>query len=86
MLKLEKKSILKNSQEKDKEKKRLLQDLSLASGLGLVIAIPLAGGAILGSYLDKKLGTLPLFTLSFILLGLIIVGFNLYKIIKNIIK
>lgn len=81
MLKLEKKSLLKNSGAQ--EKKRLLQDLSLASGLGLVIAIPLAGGAILGSYLDKRLGTTPIFTLFLILIGTIVISFYLYRIVKD---
>lgn len=71
---------------KKKVDKRLLQDLNSGVELGFAIALPLAGGALLGSYLDKTLGTTPKVTLCLIFLGVILSGFYLFKIIRNNIK
>ena len=68
---------------KKQVEKKLLRDLDTGLELGFGIAVPLVGGALLGSYLDKMLGTTPKVTLSLIFLGLIISGFYLYKIIKD---
>lgn len=65
------------------DKKRFFAGLSLASDLGFAVAIPIVGGALLGSYLDQKLGTLPKVTLSLVFLGLIISIFNIYTIVKK---
>lgn len=78
------------SQESVKEKKvsekKYYQSLSIASELGLSLAIPLAGGAFLGSFLDSKFHTTPKLTLSLIFLGLFIGVVNIYYIIKDIDK
>lgn len=60
--------------------------VSIASGLGFSIAFPIAGGAILGNFLDKKFQTAPKMTLSFIFLGIIISFVNIYYIVKTISK
>ena len=71
---------------KKQVEKRLLQDLNTGLEFGFAIALPLVGGALLGSYLDKRLGVSPKVTLSLIFLGMVISGFYLYKIIRNNIK
>jgi len=74
----------KKSDNKDKrEKERYLAGIGIATDLGFAIAIPLTGGALLGSYLDDKLRTTPKLTLSLIFLGLIISFLNVYNIIKR---
>ncbi|MBI4067178.1 AtpZ/AtpI family protein [Candidatus Gottesmanbacteria bacterium] len=65
-------------------KKKLYQSLSIASQLGFSIAIPLVGGALLGSFLDSKFDTAPKLTLSLIFFGLFISGYNMYKIMKEV--
>lgn len=55
--------------------------------IGFAIAVPIAGGALLGAYLDKVFLTYPKATLSFLLLGIAvsIVGFirTIQKIIRE---
>lgn len=67
-----------------KEEKKYFSALQIASQLGFVLVIPLAGGALLGQFLDKKFGTSPKMTLSLIVFGLIVSLYSLYKIIKEI--
>lgn len=68
----------------EKERRRFLNGLNLATGLGFAIAVPIAGGALLGSYLDRKLGTTPKCTLSFLFLGIIIAFYSVYKLVKEL--
>lgn len=70
--------------EKKKESdKKFLGYLSLALELGFAISFPIAGGALLGQYLDSRLGTSPSMTLSLIFLGIIVAGFHIRSIIKE---
>lgn len=70
--------------EKKKESdKKFLGYLSLALELGFAISIPIAGGALLGQYLDTRIGTSPRMTLSLIFLGIMVAGFYIYSIIKE---
>ena len=73
-----------NSQLEKKSQRRLLSSINLATELGYMIAIPVVGGAFLGSLLDKKFATSPKITLSLIFLGIIISIFNVYKILKDL--
>ncbi len=57
--------------------------VSLALELGFTVSFPIAGGALLGQYLDNKLGTAPRLTLSLIFSGMMIAGINIYNIIKS---
>lgn len=56
--------------------------MSLVSELGFSISLPIAGGALLGQFLDNKLGTSPRITLSLIFTGLIIGILNIYRLIN----
>lgn len=71
---------------KKKITNKLLQDLNSGINLGFAIALPLVGGALVGSYLDKKFGTTPKVTLVLIFLGLIIACFYLLKVIRDVLK
>ncbi len=63
---------------------KFLQTVSFASEMGFSIALPIAGGAFLGNFLDDKFASSPRLTLSFIFLGLFIGVANIYSIIKKI--
>ncbi len=88
-LRFGKNNLLEETQEKISEKKerkdanRFLEGISLATDLGFAIAIPLTGGAVIGSYLDNKLNLTPKLTLSLIFFGVVISLGNIYQIIKR---
>lgn len=58
--------------------------LSLATGLGLSIALPIVGGAFVGNLLDTKFNSSPRITLSLIFFGLFIGVANIYTALKKI--
>lgn len=60
--------------------------LALAWELGYTIAIPIVIFAIGGRFLDKKLGSSPIFLLLGILLALIISGIGIYRKTMKIMK
>src|SRR4030042_3017421 len=61
----------------EKEKNQFFANVNLASELGFVIAIPLVGGVILGTYLDKTFDSEPKFTLSCIFFGVFLSLYNI---------
>lgn len=62
------------------------QIVNIAWELGYTIAIPVLVFAIGGAYLDKKLGTLPLFLILGLVISLFVSGFCVYKKVKQAIK
>lgn len=63
-----------------------LKALSLLSQLAVTMAAPIVLGLILGAFLDRKLGTTPIFLLVMILIG-IAAGFrNVYHITQSFLK
>lgn len=60
-----------------------LEDLALALELGFVISTPIVGGALLGSWIDKKLSTTPRLTLSLIFFGTFLGIFNLFFLTRK---
>jgi ATP synthase protein I len=74
-----------DKKEKDNpDEKRFISGMGLAADLGLMIALPLVGGAFLGSYLDKKFDTTPRATLSLIFFGLLFSIYSVYKMLKDL--
>ena len=57
-----------------------------ATGLGLSISLPMALGALIGVWLDKKFAMTPKLTLSFMVLGVFIGIYNFYLYIKRVSK
>ncbi len=55
--------------------------LGMGSGLGFVLALPLAVAIFLGVIIDKKLETFPVALIISILVGIGLTIVNLYKII-----
>ncbi len=59
--------------------------LGYVGQIGFAIAIPIAGGAGIGSYLDGRWHTYPKMTLILLIIGIIISVFNFITVIKEII-
>lgn len=62
-------------------KRRLIRDISLTT-LGLELALPIFGGVLFGYYLDKVMPTKYLYTITFLLIGLVVGYYNIYKLIQ----
>lgn len=58
----------------------------LAGEIGFAVALPIAGGAILGSFLDRKFGTYPTYTLSLLFAGVVLSVVNFVITIQTILK
>ena len=80
-------------QEKDEQKIEIKDEfmtkgqlISFAYDVGFAIIIPLVILALLGRFLDQKIGTSPLFLIIGILLSLVSTTVIIYKKTKNFIK
>ncbi len=60
--------------------------LGLIGEIGFAIALPIAGGALIGVVIDRAWGMTPKATLSLLFLGVIISFFNLFKTVETITK
>jgi hypothetical protein len=60
--------------------------LGYVGQVGFVIALPIAGGAALGSYLDQRWGIYPKLTVTGLCLGILISVGNFIAVIKEIIR
>lgn len=67
--------------QKSDKKIRLIKDINLTA-LGWELAIPIFGGAFLGYKLDQHFSTSYIFTIVFLLAGISIGYFGLYKLIE----
>ena len=63
-----------------------LQAFSLISQIGIVVAIPIVLGAILGNFIDNKLGTGSIVSIILILLGVAIGFKSAYSLIMRVLK
>jgi F0F1-type ATP synthase assembly protein I len=70
----------------EENKKDSWSAVSLAWELGYAIAIPLVVLALLGRFLDKKIGTSPWLLLTGILLSILISSYLIYRKTTNIIE
>ena len=70
----------------DKETKQSAIQMAYASSIGIAMVLAVFGCLLVGSWLDRKAGTSPYFTLLFLLIG-IAAGFrNLYVLIRKYFK
>ena len=58
----------------------------LVGQIGFSIALPIAGGAIGGSYIDSRVGTYPRWTLGLLGLGILISFVTFYQTITTVLK
>lgn len=68
---------------KKKEGIKFWRVIETAFSLGMSISIPIAGGAILGIFLDKKFDTHPRLTLSLLFAGIFVAGGAIWNVIKE---
>ncbi|RPI76393.1 MAG: AtpZ/AtpI family protein [Desulfobacteraceae bacterium] len=67
----------------EKDTKKLFKSLTNLSSIGLVMAVCIALGGLLGHYLDRKWGTAPIFLIICFLLGAAAAFKNLYTQYKK---
>jgi ATP synthase protein I len=74
-------------QEKEEESRsKFVKSVGMASELGFVLSLPIVGGILLGSFLDKKFSSYPKLTLSLIFVGVIVSFCNMYEVMKEYFK
>lgn len=76
--------ILKRREDTPSEKRALWRDASNAFTLGWNLAIPIFGGVLIGYLLDKGLGTLPIFTIGCMLLGIAAGFYNYFRTVNRL--
>ena len=65
----------------DGDNKKSLIQVAYASSIGIAMVLMIFGSLFLGNWLDKKFGTLPYFTIIFLIIG-VVAGFkNIYSVI-----
>ena len=75
---------VKRMQKAEKEHPNLLAQTAYIGTLGLLLVLPIVGGAYLGQWLDSLMeGYSVRWTLSLLFLGLVIGGFNVYLFIQK---
>jgi len=71
------------SMKKKKKKATVVFEMAYASSLGIALVIAIFGSLLLGVFIDRKLGTGSIFTILFLIMG-IVAGFrNYYVFIKR---
>ncbi len=74
---------VKTVDETEEERTRFFSMITTSTQLGFAVALPIAGGALLGTYLDKLLGMSPRMTLSLIFFGSIMGVTNIYFLFRD---
>jgi ATP synthase protein I len=54
--------------------------------MGFMIVLPIAGGAMLGNYLDAMTGWYPKLTIGLLLFGVTIAGFSFIHTIRDVVQ
>lgn len=60
----------------------IMRSFSLITQLGLIVVICIFGCGFLGIFIDKKIGTSPIFSIIFILVGIGSAFSGLYRTLK----
>lgn len=60
--------------------------LGLIGEIGFAIAVPIAGGALFGVFIDRTWSTTPKATLSLLFIGVIVSFINVFKTVETITK
>lgn len=68
------------NQGNEKNKLRFLRELGPLSAIGIYFGVSIALGIAFGLFLDRKLGTAPIFFLIFMLFGIVAGFVNLYRL------
>lgn len=68
---------------KKKEIEEIFYYFSLVTQLGIVVASSIVGGAFLGNFIDKKVGTKGIFLALFIIVGIVAGLLCSYKLLMH---
>ncbi len=60
--------------------------LGFIGEIGFTIALPIAGGAFLGTYLDRHWGTYPKATLSLLFFGIVVSTVTIVRIVSDVLR
>jgi ATP synthase protein I len=70
----------------DKLDRKTLLQMGYASSIGIAMVLAIFGCLYVGNWLDRKLGTVPYFTIIFLAIG-VVAGFkNIYSMIQRSFK
>jgi hypothetical protein len=58
----------------------------LSGQIGFAIALPIAGGALLGSYIDGRAHTYPQYTIILLFVGIVLSMINFVATVQSILK
>lgn len=61
-------------------KSKIYQNVALVTQIGITMVITIGGGILLGSFIDKKLGTNSVFLAIFTVISVLAAFMNLYNI------
>ena len=61
--------------------KRTLATVLQLMGIGWYVGLSLVGGVVGGLWLDRRVGTVPLFTLLGLLLGVVVAFYGMYRMV-----
>jgi ATP synthase protein I len=78
--------IKKREEKKDTKPENIWKYVGFASDLGFTIALPIAGGAFIGHWIDQKWSMYPKATLTMLLIGGIISIVGFIRIIVDLIR
>lgn len=76
----------KQHEEKSDTSRQFYRTVGMASELGFVLAFPLVAAILSGSWLDRKFSSYPKFTLSLLILGVIVSFCNMFAVMKEYLK
>lgn len=60
--------------------------LGLVGDIGLTVALPITGGALLGSYIDRQISTYPKATLSLLFIGIVTASVGFASLIREVLN
>jgi len=65
------------------EKESFWQAMAYLTSLGWILVLPVAGGVLLGAWLDRQLGTTPTLTLGLLGAGIAIAAVEAYLVVAE---
>jgi F0F1-type ATP synthase assembly protein I len=65
------------------QKFKMYENLVFLTQIGISMVVPILGGLLIGKYIDGKVGTTSIFTLTFIVLGVGAAFMSVYKMVMK---
>ncbi len=66
------------------DRQKVFKTFAVTLGIGWVVVLPIVSGALLGHFLDNRLGTAPVLLILFLLMGIVGGSYGAYKQIMKI--